>query len=77
MWKILLYGLLIWFLYNFIFRFAIPVYRATRQMKKQFRQMRDQMEQQRSGQDSAQQQSSPPPSPKKPVGDYIDFEEIK
>lgn len=79
--KIILYALLIWFLYNLVFRFIIPIYRASRQMKGQFRQMRERMEEQQRQQ---QQQSSPadgfqqsqrPKAP--PGGDYIDFEEIK
>jgi hypothetical protein len=75
----LLYGLLIWFLYNLIFRFIIPVYKTTRQMKQKFREMhanmQDQMNQQ---QDFSAQQSSPEKSSsKKSKEDYIDFEEIK
>jgi hypothetical protein len=79
MLKVLLYGLLAWFLYNFVFRFIIPVYKTTRQMKQKFREMQTQM------QDQAKQQegfTAKTPSPekatsKKPQEDYIDFEEIK
>jgi len=79
MLKVLLYGLLIWFLYNLIFRFIIPVYKTTRQMKKKFREMQtnvqDQMNQQP---DFTTQNQAAEKSPSKTrKEDYIDFEEIK
>ena len=80
--KFILYALLIWFLYNLIFKFIIPVYRTSSTLRKKFREMNDQMNQQRQ---HYQQQNAQPGSsgngqqnsstPKK--GDYIDFEEIK
>ena len=76
--RYLLYVLLIWFLYNLIFRFIIPVYKTTRQVKKKFREMHDrvqeeQMKQQGFNGQSAAEKSSPGPRNE----DYIDFEEIK
>jgi len=63
-------------LYKLIFDFIIPVFRTTRRIRKQFRdinqQMHDRMNQ--------YQEPQPPPSqskPKKESKDYIDFEEIK
>jgi len=78
MLRVILYALLIWFLYNLVFRFVIPVYRTTRQIKKKFSEMHDrvQEEQQRQqgfNQPSAAQGSSAAPGSE----DYIDFEEIK
>ena len=78
MWKLILYLLLFWFLYNLIFRFIVPVYRASSQFKKKFREMNENMQQQQ------RQQSGPPPETAKPNRpaegkgrhDYIDFEEI-
>ena len=75
MLKVLLYGLLIWFLYNLIFRFIIPVYKTTRQMKQKFREMQDPMSQQQDF--TTQAQASEKSSSKKSKEDYIDFEEIK
>jgi len=75
--KILLYIVLAWFLYQFIFKLVIPVYTSTRRIRKGFREMQEKMGEQYSRQ---QQQASPrdTQAPKKePVGDYIDFEEIK
>lgn len=78
MWKILLYGLLIWFLYNLVFRFIIPIYRASKQMKQKFREMHEQMQQQAEQQHASANPSMPKTAPTpKPTGDYIDFEEVK
>jgi hypothetical protein len=79
MLKVLLYGLLIWFLYNLIFRFIIPVYKTTRQMKQKFREMQTHMQDQMNQQQdfSAQQQSAEKSGSKKAEEDYIDFEEVK
>lgn len=85
--KLIFYILAGWFLYKLIFEFIIPVYRGTKQVRRQMRDMQDamrqQFEQQRQ-QQHQQQQAAPqmPPRPQEPVrkrddGDYIDFEEIK
>ena len=77
--KWLLYGLLIWFLYNLIFRFIIPVYKTTRQVKQKFREMQTQMQDQTNQQQyfTTQTQSAENSTPPKKKEDYIDFEEIK
>jgi hypothetical protein len=77
--KILLYGLLFWFLYNLVFRFIIPIFKASRQMKQKFGEMQQQMQEQMRQQQEAQR---PQPTPQtsstpKTSGDYIDFEEVK
>ena len=79
MLKMLLYGLLIWFVYNLVFRFIIPVYKTTRQMKQKFREMQtnmqDQMNQQ---QDFSTQKPAPEKANSKSTKeDYIDFEEVR
>ncbi len=81
MWKLLFYIFLAYFLYQIIFRFILPVYRTTRQVKKSFREMQERMNEQ-----MQQQGYGPPPSeaskshvksdPSK-AGEYIDFEEVK
>lgn len=81
---ILLTAILIWFLYMFITRFVIPVYITSRRMKQQFdhiRQQRDAMFNQ-TAQQNGQQTQAQPNSPqskkeKEPVGEYIEFEEVK
>ena len=78
MMRVLLYALLIWFLYSLIFRFIIPIYKTTRQVKKKFREMHDQMQQEQFQQQGFNQQPTPQKSaPSQRSGDYIDFEEIK
>lgn len=79
MLKVLLYGLLIWFLYNLIFRFIIPVYKTTRQMKQKFREMQTQMQDQMNQQPdfTTQPESAEKATAKSRKEDYIDFEEIK
>lgn len=79
MLKVLLYGLLIWFLYNLIFRFIIPVYKTTRQMKQKFREMQTQMQDQINQQQdfTTQSQSTEKSTSQTRKEDYIDFEEIK
>ena len=79
MLKLILYGLLIWFLYNLVFRFIIPIYKTTREVKKKFSEMQGRM------QDQMNQQAgynTPPRGQEKSAeqvskGDYIDFEEVK
>lgn len=81
--KYLLYFLLAWFLYNLVFRFIIPVYRTSKQMKSQFREMQERMQSQmnqQEGNNPFQPKATQQPKPRstgKPEGDYIDFEEIK
>ncbi len=78
MLRMLLIGLLIWFLYNLIFRFIIPIYTTTREMKKKFRDIKSAHDQMNQQQDfAAQGPFAEKTSSKKPKEDYIDFEEIK
>ena len=79
MFRILLYIFLIYLAYQFIFNFIIPVYKATQQVKKGFREMHHRMNDFANGeqQSSSQQSRSSNNSAKESAGDYIDFEEIK
>jgi hypothetical protein len=82
MFRALLYFFLIYLAYQFIFKFLIPVYKATQQIKKGVRNMSAQMNQSDNREDMKTQQFSPETKPdnktsKEPAGDYIDFEEIK
>jgi uncharacterized protein YneF (UPF0154 family) len=77
--KILLYAFLIYIAYRFIFGFIIPVYRTTRQVKKQFREMHERMNEHMKQQEQ-QFNQTPEQEPQKPQdrkGDYIEFEELK
>lgn len=77
--KILLYAFLIYIAYRFVFGFIIPVYKTTRQVKKQFREMNDRVNEymQQQEQQFNQQKQQEPEKPQGKKGDYIEFEEIK
>lgn len=60
--------------YQLVFKFILPIYRTTKQVKRGFRNMQDQM----NGHNADQTSSKAHAEPKgKTVGDYIDFEEVK
>jgi len=75
--KYILYGLLIYFLVRLVFNFIIPVYKTTRQVKKQFREMNERMNGTSTGQQQDHHSQAPPPREETRVGEYIDFEEVK
>ena len=77
--RVIFLTLLIWFLYNFIFKFVVPVYRTTREMKDKFREMNSRMQDPAGQQQDYSKTSSShtEASPKVSKEDYIDFEEIK
>jgi hypothetical protein len=75
--RVLIIALLLYFLYQFIFRFLIPVSRAAREMKSKMNEFQTQMQEQQGF--SSEQRPGPAkqttPQPK--GGDYIEFEEVK
>ena len=75
LFKYILLGTFLYFMFRFLFDFIIPVVRTTKQVKKQFDAVREQQQQQ------FYQQQQPQPSTKSssPVDkdDYIEFEEVK
>ena len=74
----LFYFLLAFSLYQLIFKFILPIYRTTRQVKKGFREMQERMQQHGAAQPSQTQKSNTNfRSSKEQEGDYIDFEEVK
>jgi uncharacterized protein YneF (UPF0154 family) len=77
--KILLYAFLIYIGYRFIFGLVIPVYRTTRQVKKQFREINNRMNEYMKQQEQPfnQHPQQEPKSPHDKKGDYIEFEELK
>ena len=76
--RYLLYAFLVYLAYRLVFHFIIPVYKTTRQVKKQFREMHSRM-QDNMGQQPPYQQPVTPVTENKnqQAGDYIDFEELK
>ncbi|HEX3934094.1 MAG TPA: hypothetical protein VHW43_05410 [Puia sp.] len=81
--EILLLAIVFYLLYRFVFHFLLPIVRATRQVREQFRNMQGGMNQ------NQQQQTRTEPPPQQPraterhssphgrAEDYIDFEEVK
>jgi hypothetical protein len=63
------YFFLAYMLYQLVFKFILPIYRTTKQVRRGFRDMQDRM--------NGQPNEGPTPKQAKPVGDYIDFEEVK
>lgn len=80
---IIVYIILAWLLVSFITKFVIPVYRTTKQVKQQFKNMADAQkqyqaqnnQQNQTSQNSATSHSNPLNTEN--VGEYIDFEEVK
>jgi uncharacterized membrane protein (DUF106 family) len=75
--RYLLYGLLLYFVFRFIFKFVIPVTRAAKDMKSKMNEFQARMQEQQQ-----QQQAPKRPEPVKESavpkeGDYIEFEEVK
>ena len=77
MFRVLLYFFLIYLAYQFIFKFIIPVYKTTQQVKKSFRKMHDNMNDFANGQQASSQKAQSSNDSKESVGDYIDFEDVK
>ncbi len=78
MFKILLYGFLLYLLYKFIFELLIPVSKATVEVKQKLREMQEQQNAQQ--RQYEQQQHTPSPTAattKRKDDDYIEFEEVK
>ena len=78
MLRYLFFAFLIYLAYRLVFHFIIPIYKTTRQVKKQFREMHSRMQDNVSQEPPHQQPATPATENKKQqAGDYIDFEELK
>jgi hypothetical protein len=77
MLRALLYIFVIYLAYQFIFNFLVPLYKATQQVKKGFRDMHNQMNNANENKNASPQQPHSQKKGKEIVGEYIDFEEIK
>lgn len=76
--KIILWGLLIYFLYNLIFKIVVPASKVASQMKDKVREMQQQQEEAHKKFEQQQYQQQPPKATEaKQNGDYIEFEEVK
>ena len=76
--RYLFYAFLIYLAYRFVFNFLIPIYKTTKQVKKQFREMHERMQDHVNQQQPYEQSPTLQPENKKEqAGDYIDFEDVK
>ena len=78
--RVFFLAIIFYLLYRLVFDLIVPVYKTTKQVKKQFSDIHDRM-QQGPGAQPQQPSSRPPDAPvtgsKIKAGEYIDFEEIK
>lgn len=74
--RVLIIALLLYFLYQFIFHFLVPVSRTARAMKNKMNEFQNEVNRQQGfgtpAEPAKQQQTTQPKG-----GDYIDFEEVK
>jgi hypothetical protein len=75
MFRILFYIFIIYLAYQFVFSLLLPVYRATQQVKKGFRDLHAQA--QKHAEEEQTSQAPGDPQQRSSSGDYIDFEEVK
>jgi hypothetical protein len=73
--EIFFLAIVFYLLYRFVFNFLVPIARTTRHVRQQFRNMQEHATQQQ--QPRSQPAEPQRPAQKPPVGDYIDFEEVK
>ena len=78
MLSFLFFAFLFYVLFKLVFDFVLPVYRTTRRVRKNFRDMQQKMQEQQNGTGGYQpSQNGNAAKDKEPLGDYIDFEEVK
>jgi len=75
--RILLFGLFFYFAYRVIVNLIIPVFRATRQVRQNFRDLNERMNDMHQQNAGGGQGSETTAEPRQKAGEYIDFEEIK
>ena len=78
--RILFELFVLYMVYKLVFDFIIPVYRTTKQVKKQFGDMSAQMQEKMNQQQKAYANSGSPVKEQKTTStkdDYIEFEEVK
>jgi hypothetical protein len=73
----LFYFFLAYLLYQLVFKFILPIYRTTKQVKRGFRDMQERMNGHTNANASEQTAETFKTSNIKKTGDYIDFEEVK
>ena len=79
LFKVIIWGIIIYYIYKFVFGFVVPVSKAAGDMKDKISQMQKAQEQYIKQQQYNQQKTTTQvtTSNEKNNGDYIEFEEIK
>ncbi len=76
--KYVLIAILLYIVYQLIFKLGIPVYRAIKEVKQKFREMHSQMKEPYScRQDYSPGYAGAKKDKNEHAGEYIDFEEVK
>lgn len=76
--EIILEVLFLYFLYRLVFDFIIPVYRSSKKIHRNIKEMHGKMQDHLRQQQQQQQNNTPPPtSHKVKEGEYIEYEEVK
>ena len=77
--RFLFFLFLAYVLYKLVVDFAIPIYKTTKRVKQNIREMQKKMQEEQNGFSNNYQssQNAGAAKGKEPLGDYIDFEEVK
>ncbi len=77
--RYLIYIFLAYLFYRLVFEIIIPIYKTTRQVRKNFHDIQSHMQDHMKQQQQPRYQTSRADNKtsEKPEGDYIDFEEVK
>lgn len=77
--EIVLEVLFLYFLYRLVFDFIIPIYRSSKKVHQQVKDIQGRMQDHLRQQQQQQQHNNTPPPPRAKVkeGEYIDYEEVK
>ena len=76
MFKLIIWGIVIYLIYKFVFELVVPVSKAASQMQDKIKEMQE-MQQRQTQQQQAQQPVSSVKSKAPDSNDYIDYEEVK
>jgi len=75
--RFLVYGLLFYLAFRLVFNFIIPLFKTTRHIRQQFKDVNNRMQDQMNEPYSRQTPQDTPRPQKVDKEDYIEFEEIK
>jgi len=75
--RIFFLAIVFYLLYRLVFELIIPVFKTTKTVRNQFKDMQDQMQKKAEAFQQKQQGSFTAQKPKSRIGEYIEFEEIK